>query len=157
MRLPYVVTVAALLLIVIFCIAVVLVADSNPGGSNLVCIRDVCFGAELPSDPSEMARGLMFREHLDGDKGMLFVFEREGIHPFWMKNTLIPLDIIWIGSEMEIVYISRNTEPCSADPCRSISPGGKAKYVLEINGGLSERYGFEVGDGVSIKTPGFSA
>ena len=113
---------------------------------NQVCINDNCFYVELATTPDERALGLMFREHLDPDKGMLFIFEEEGVHPFWMKNTLIPLDIIWISEDKEVVFISKNTQPCKTDICPSINPGKKARYVLEVNGGVSDKIGLNVGD-----------
>ena len=94
-----------------------------------------------------MSRGLMFREKMDADKGMLFIFEKEGEYPFWMKNTLIPLDIIWINEDKEVVFISENAQPCNEEySCSSINPGNNAKYVLEINGGISEKIGLKIGD-----------
>ena len=90
---------------------------------------------------------------MDKDKGMFFIFESEGTYPFWMKNTLIPLDIIWIDNRNKIVYIAENAQPCPASTliCPSISPLGNAKYVLEINGGLCQALGIKAGDEVSIK------
>ncbi|MDD2665965.1 MAG: DUF192 domain-containing protein [Methanocellales archaeon] len=124
------------------------ISDQPPEVSkqNQVCIKGTCFYVELATTPDERARGLMFREHLDPDKGMLFIFEEEGVHPFWMKNTLIPLDIIWISEDKEVVFISKNTQPCEADICPSINPDKKAKYVLEVNGGVSDKIGLRVGD-----------
>lgn len=113
-----------------------------------VCIKDNYFYVELAETPSEKARGLMFRKHLDLDKGMLFVFRREGIYPFWMKNTLIPLDIIWINKDKEVVFISKNTPPCRSKDCPPINPGKKAMYVLELNGGIADKIGLVVGDRV---------
>ena len=93
----------------------------------------------------------MFRESLGFNKGMLFIFDKEGEHPFWMKNTLISLDIIWINQNKEIVFISENAQPCRKDPCRVIEPAEKAKYILEISGGISKEIGLSVGDKVSIE------
>jgi hypothetical protein len=93
----------------------------------------------------------MNRTHLDADKGMLFVFDREDVYPFWMKNTLIPLDMLWIDSNNRVVYIVRNAQPCVSDPCPIINPGKKAGYVLEINGGLANTSGIKEGDNVTIK------
>ncbi len=93
----------------------------------------------------------MFREKLDLDKGMLFIFEEEGEYSFWMKNTLIPLDIIWINKAKEVVFISGNTQPCQEEySCSSINPGKNAKYVLEINAGIAEKIGLKVGDKITI-------
>jgi hypothetical protein len=103
------------------------------------------FSVELATTAEKRARGLMFREHLDPDNGMLFVFEQEGMHPFWMKNTLIPLDIIWIDKNKTVVFLSKNTPPCQHVPCPTINPGKEAKYVLEVCGGTADRIGLEVG------------
>ncbi|WP_162197633.1 DUF192 domain-containing protein [Methanosarcina horonobensis] len=118
--------------------------------SGQVCIKDSCFSVEIAANQSQRQYGLMNREHLDPDKGMLFFFEEEGVHHFWMKNTLIPLDIIWINSSRDIVYIERNAQPCTSGYCPSFDPGKNASYVLEINGGLSDRYGINVGDKANI-------
>jgi len=115
-----------------------------------VCIRDSCFSVELALTPEQRALGLMHRESMDVGSGMLFVYDQEAIYSFWMKNTLITLDIIWINEDNEIVFISKNTQPCQSDSCPTINPGKEAMYVLEINGGLSERLGFAEGDEVGI-------
>ena len=118
---------------------------------NKVCVKDYCFLVELAITPEERSNGLMFRESLDPKKGMLFVFEKEGKHTFWMKNTLISLDIIWINENKEIVFINENTPPCKAQPCPTIEPAENAKYVLEINGGFSKKIGLIVGDKINIE------
>jgi len=119
-----------------------------------VCIKGRCFQVELAVTPDARARGLMFRKHLNKDSGMLFIFEEEDIHPFWMKNTLIPLDILWINSRREIVFMSKKTQPCIADPCPVIQPGKKAKYVLELQGGISDTIGLIEGDKISLDLRG---
>jgi uncharacterized protein len=122
--------------------------DGEGGNENRVCLDDKCFNVEVVSTPSERQRGLMFRETLEDNEGMLFIFEKSGRHSFWMKNTLIPLDIIWINSEKEVVYISRETPPCEGDPCPSYVPDEgveEALYVLEIRGGLSDEIALEEG------------
>ncbi|MDP7115751.1 MAG: DUF192 domain-containing protein [Candidatus Woesearchaeota archaeon] len=118
--------------------------------SNQVCINDHCFTVEIVDTPGERSRGLMNREHLDNDQGMWFIHEVESSHPFWMKNTLIPLDIIWINKDLEIVYIAHNAQPCG-ETCPSINPGVAALYTLEINGGLASSFDFAKGDTVIIK------
>lgn len=101
--------------------------------------------------PEERSNGLMFRESLDLKKGILFVFKEEGRHAFWMKNTLISLDIIWVNENKEIVFINENTPPCKVQPCPIIEPAENAKYVLEINGGISKKIGLIVGDKINIE------
>lgn len=109
-----------------------------------VCFDNECFVVEVVDTPQSREVGLMNRENLDKNKGMLFIFEVEGRYPFWMKNTLIPLDIIWIDSSGKIIDI-KEAEPCERDPCKIIDHDGSAKYVLEINKGLSSQLGIELG------------
>lgn len=115
-----------------------------------VCLKNICFSVEIATTQSQIEYGLMNRTHLDSNKGMLFVFEKEGNYPFWMKNTLIPLDIIWINSNQSIVYIKKNAQPCTQDYCQSIDPGKNARYVLEMNSDLSDKYDINVGDKANI-------
>ena len=103
---------------------------------------------EIADTNSARARGLMFRKELGQDRGMLFVFEQEDFHSFWMKNTLIPLDMIWISESKKIVYYVENAVPCKKDPCESYIPFQKAKYVLELKGGSSDKIGLVEGDKV---------
>lgn len=89
---------------------------------------------EISKTPEEMQKGLMFRENLCLDCGMLFIFEEEDFHGFWMKNTLIPLDMIFIDADLNIVDILY-AEPCTENICKPYIPKKKALYVLETNGG----------------------
>jgi uncharacterized membrane protein (UPF0127 family) len=114
------------------------------------CFSGKCFSLEVARTPEERQYGLMNRENLDPDKGMIFVFDKEGVYPFWMKNTKIPLDIIWINRDKVIVYISRNTPPCKTDPCPNYDPEKNALYVIELNGGTAEEMGLIAGDRVMI-------
>ena len=122
------------------------IKDLDKDNFNSVCFKNKCFNVEIVDDNIERQRGLMFRESLDNDTGMLFIFEKSGVYPFWMKNTLIPLDIIWIDEKKEVVYISKNTLICKNDPCSSYNPNTLALYVLEINAGKAEEIGLKVGD-----------
>jgi uncharacterized membrane protein (UPF0127 family) len=124
----------------------VLLAGCNVEKASKVCFKENCFTVELASTPQERARGLMHREHLDSDKGMLFVFEEEGVHSFWMKNMLIPLDLIWINETMDVVYLAKDVQPCKTEVCESIRPDRKAKYVLEVNAGVCDETGLAIGD-----------
>jgi len=118
----------------------------NNSKQDKVCFEDYCFYVELPKTPQKMAQGLMFRESLDLDKGMLFIFEEEKEYPFWMKNTLISLDIIWINQGKEVVFIGKDIQPCLKENCESIKPDKKAKYVLELNAGMTDKIGLKIGD-----------
>lgn len=121
-------------------------ADRRP-----VCIRGICFDAEIAVTAAERGRGLMYREALAKDRGMLFVFPEEGRHRFWMKNTLIELDIVFIAADRRVVSISRRAQPCRKDPCDRYAPDGEVAYALEIGGGLASAYGFAAGDLVEFR------
>lgn len=96
-----------------------------------VQIADQTFYVEVARSDRDRMRGLMYRDFLEKGTGMLFVFEGDQMHPFWMKNTLIPLDIAWISSEGKVVDVQQ-MEPCVADPCPSYMPAGPSQYVLEV-------------------------
>lgn len=120
---------------------------NNSGNESLskVCFGAKCFYVELAVTSEERSRGLMFREHLDPDKGMLFIYKDEGVHYFWMKNTLIPLDMIWINGNGEVISISKDVQPCETSQCPLISPEQKVQYILELNGGTSDKIGLAIG------------
>jgi len=119
--------------------------------TSQVCIKDNCFNVKLAITEQERQKGLMFVQSLNENEGMLFIFQEEGIHPFWMKNTLIPLDMLWISKDKEIVYISKDNQPCdNKEICNNIVPSASSIYTLEINAGLTERYNLSVGDKVVL-------
>lgn len=102
---------------------------------------------EIAQTPQERARGLMFRKNLQKNQGMLFVFPKPLAHSFWMKNTLIPLDLIWLDHEKKIVYYQDEIPPCNESECRIYSPPAdmKASYVIEIQSGLRKKLNLEKG------------
>jgi uncharacterized membrane protein (UPF0127 family) len=102
---------------------------------------------ELALTREEQARGLMYRTELPEDAGMLFVFDGESERTFWMSNTPIPLDIIYIRGDKTIVSIAANATPYSE---KQIPSRGPAHYVLEVNGGWAARHGVKSGDSVSV-------
>lgn len=105
------------------------------------------FVVEVADDFDERARGLMYREHLAPDTGMLFVHEREEPLAYWMKNTRIPLDILYFDEDRRFVSMQAGVPPCSAgDACPSYPSTGPAKYVLELNAGRAAALGLEPGD-----------
>jgi len=138
--------IAVFVFLIILLILILAISENYfKGKQNQVCFKSYCFDVELALTPEEMSRGLMFRDHLDANRGMFFVFDKEGDYQFWMENTLIPLDIIWINENREVVFISENVQPCKEYSCPVIEPAKNAKYVLEINGGQSEKIGLTVG------------
>jgi len=131
-------------------------AAGEPGVAPLsdhrpVCIRGICFESEIAVTAAERSLGLMYREVLTKDRGMLFVFPEESLHRFWMKNTLIELDIIFIAADRKVVSISHRARPCRKEPCELYSPAGSVAYALEIAGGLAASYGFTAGDLVEFR------
>ncbi len=100
---------------------------------------------ELALTPEEQAQGLMFRESLPEKTGMLFLFPDAAPHHFWMKNTMIPLDMIWMKESGEVLFVSADTPPCKADPCPTYGPDAPARMVLEIAGGKTETERVNVG------------
>ena len=133
----------ASILIIIFLIIILIYNPSDSG--DKVCFNENCFEVEIADTPELRDKGLMNRDSLDKDKGMLFVFPKQDIYAFWMKDTLIPLDIIWLNSNKEVVSMSKNSLPCSSS-CPKINPRNKAKYVLEINAGMSDEINLSMGD-----------
>lgn len=114
--------------------------------------RSVTFRAEVAESRTSQIRGLMFREGLAQDRGMLFVYDRPAPRSFWMYQTRIPLDILFIDEEKRIRNIEE-AAPCPRVPCRSYESRGRVLYVLEINRGLSGKYGFRPGAGVEFTLP----
>ncbi|HYD99835.1 MAG TPA: DUF192 domain-containing protein [Alphaproteobacteria bacterium] len=103
------------------------------------------FAVELALTPQEQARGLMFRESMPADRGMLFVWPQPRVLTMWMQNTLIPLDMLFIGADGRIVRIAERTVPMSQATISSEKP---AVAVLELNGGTAARLGIKPGDRV---------
>lgn len=109
------------------------------------------YRVEVARTAEEMAQGLMFRESLPDRTGMLFLFPYDDdSHKFWMKNTLIPLDIIWLDASGKVLFVSANTPPCKADPCPNYGPDFAIASVLEIAGGLAEREKVTVGSTIRL-------
>ena len=105
------------------------------------------FTVEVARTAEQQARGLMYRQALAGDRGMLFPYDPPRPASFWMKNTLIPLDIIFIGADGRITNIAADTVPLSLDPVTSL--GVPASAVLELPGGRAAELGIQAGDRVS--------
>lgn len=98
---------------------------------------------EIADNPEDIQQGLMYRRSMDEDHGMLFLMSDNDIQSFWMLNTYIPLDIIFIDANKRIVNVAANTTPHNTDPVSSTAP---AQYVLEVNAGYAQRKGLQSGD-----------
>lgn len=107
---------------------------------------------EIADTESTRSRGLMFREQLAPNEGMIFVFDEPGEHAFWMKNTLIPLDMVWLDADKRILHIAPSVPPCKADPCPTYSPapGTRASFVVELVSGFATQHGLKVGDTLAV-------
>ena len=127
-------------------------SSQAPGNTPRVVVqadgRAVPFRVEVASTPEEHARGLMYRSHLDADAGMLFVFDQPQVQRFWMKNTLIPLDMIFIGADHRIAGVVENAAP-ETETERMVP--ARSQYVLEIGGGLASRLGIHAGEVVELR------
>ena len=104
------------------------------------------FAVEMASTPAEQAKGLMFRRELPEGQGMLFDFHHEQPTSFWMKNTYIPLDMIFIRGDGRILRIAENTVPLSE---ALVPSGGPVRAVLEVNAGMARKLGIAPGDRVA--------
>jgi len=115
-----------------------------PGGQQI--------RAELLTRPEDMMRGMMFRDSLPPDRGMLFVHTAPGRYTYWMHQCLIPLDIIWMDANRRIVEISPDTPPCRTEASQCPHYGGnrESQYVLELAGGMAAKYGLKLGDVISF-------
>ncbi|MEM9932486.1 MAG: DUF192 domain-containing protein [Bacteroidota bacterium] len=102
---------------------------------------------EVAENDAERTQGLMFRKSMDENRGMLFIFQQEEVQAFWMRNTLISLDIIYVNAALQIVKIQRRTQPLSEVSLTSDVP---AKYVVEVVGGYCTQYGIQEGDQVKF-------
>ncbi len=105
---------------------------------------------KLATTPEEQERGLMFVENLPDDRGMLFIYEADGIRTFWMRNCRISLDLIWVSDNGSVVDITPNAPPCPGDPCRTFSPIRPARYTLEVRSGLAAEHGIRIGDQILL-------
>lgn len=111
--------------------------------------------AEIADTPVKRAEGLMFREHLPKDRGMLFTFGQAQLWTFWMKNTKIPLDIIWMNEKKQIIYIAHSVPICTRkdDSCPQYQPNDPALYVLELGAGEAARLKLEKWVKLKFETP----
>jgi len=149
---------AIVLFVMLFLVVFSSLRQSHSGSNNIadktkspskVCFNTTCINVEIADTPDLRSKGLMFRESLDEDKGMLFIFGSEGYWGFWMKNTIISLDIIWIDKDMKIIHI-QTAQPYKEEFCITYYPQRAAKYVLEVNAGFAGKNNLSLGDEVSL-------
>ena len=122
-----------------------------PGRAEAILPDKTVLTLEVARTEAERARGLMFRPSMPATSGMIFLFDRPGIYPFWMKNTKIPLDLFWIDTGGRIAWIAESVPPCEADPCPEYPPKAAASYVIETNAGFARRHTLKVGDTFTLR------
>jgi len=126
-------------------------ANASGPGPTVSMPSGAVYRVELALTPEDQAQGLMYRENLPPLSGMLFVFDAPAPHHFWMKNTMIPLDMIWMDQAGKVIFVSADTPPCKADPCPTYGPDSPAKQVLEIAGGKAKDEKVSVGSTLKIQ------
>lgn len=111
-------------------------------------LTQVTYYLEWVDEPEQMARGLMFRNSMVEDMGMIFDFREDGARQFWMRNTLLPLDMIFVNDALEVVSFIENATPQTDTPRRSEGP---ARYVIELKAGEVARIGLQPGSTVTLQ------
>ncbi|TPG04330.1 DUF192 domain-containing protein [Rhodanobacter glycinis] len=126
--------------------------SAAPGSkSPAVVLHGQRFSAEFATDEPSREHGLMMRTTLAPDHCMLFVFSYTAPQAFWMKNTLIPLDILYFDTDRRLVSMQLDVPPCKADPCPIYPSDAPARYVLELSAGTARRIGAKAGDELRIE------
>jgi len=115
-----------------------------------VRLKGQSFFVEVADTSDKQALGLMFRDSLPRNQGMLFIFGGEARRSFWMKNTRIPLDILYFDADLRLVNVIRGAKPCRVSACPGYPSSGPAKYVLELNAGRATELGVEAGDELKL-------
>lgn len=122
-------------------------AAATSGGT--VVAKGRAFEAEVAHTEAERARGLMYRTHLKADRCMFFIYEQDGLHPIWMKNCQISLDVAWIAADGTVVETQENVPPCSplrGDDCPTYGGTKPARHFVEFAAGTFRRLGLKPGD-----------
>ncbi len=128
-----------------------LVSGCGNASEHWVELNGQRFLVEIADDDGERARGLMFRDDMDADRGMLFIHEREMPLAYWMKNTRLPLDILYFDNERRLVSQQRDVPPCSSgNRCPPYPSDAPARYVLELNAGQAAKMGLKDGTVISF-------
>jgi len=115
-----------------------------------VVLKGQRFAVEVADTDEDRALGLMFRDKLADDHGMLFLFPTESRRSFWMKNTRIPLDILYFDADLRLVSVAVNARPCRTQRCPLYPSDGPAQYVLELNAGKASELGVRRGDELAL-------
>ena len=134
------------------------VSLSEKGLGTIVTPKGATIFVEIADSPDKRGKGLMFRPSMAPDRGMLFLFPELGDQTFWMKNTLISLDIFWLDESGTIVHLEQNVPICTRkdDACPRYQAPHKSLQVLELNAGMAEKFDLTVGNQLKIDLPPMS-
>jgi uncharacterized membrane protein (UPF0127 family) len=129
---------------------IILYFKRSPTKYTTVEIKDTKIRAEVADTLTKRTIGLMSKKTLPENEGMLFIFDDEGLHSFWMMNMSFPIDIIWVNREKKVVDITKNAQPCKLN-CSVYRPKEKVIYVLEVNAKFAEEHGVTTGSSVKFE------
>ncbi len=132
--------------VALFLCLIVVAANACAKGGPYVELKGHRYSIEFAEDDSAREYGLMNRTEMAADHGMLFVLENDEPRAFWMKNTKIPLDMIFIDKDRKVVSIKHDAPPCITARCPAFASEGPVRYVLELNGGQAAKLGLTSGD-----------
>ena len=135
----------------LLCVLMFAACTACASGGPSVELGGKSFAVEIADTREKQALGLMFRDEMPADQGMLFIFPNEAPRSFWMKNTRIPLDIMYFDKDLNMVSISADTQPCRVSRCPSYPSIAPAKYVLELNAGTAAELGVGPGARLTIE------
>jgi uncharacterized membrane protein (UPF0127 family) len=135
-----------------FCLSISLYACAAHVAGPSVELKGKHFDIEIAADDASRERGLMFRDTMPADHGMLFLFERPAMQTFWMKNTHIPLDILYFDQNYKLVNVQPRVPPChsAGNDCTGYPSRAPAQYVLELNAGVADKLGVKEGDELKV-------
>ena len=138
--------VVALIVVLLFLFGLFYGVSLFLGSPDRVCFKGGCVEVQIAKEKKELERGLQDRSFLSPHEGMLFIFPFKGRWDFWMKDTLISLDIIWLDENQNVTYIAEELPPCITSGCPSYGPSEPSRYVLEVSAGGAKRLGVHLGD-----------
>lgn len=132
-------------LAVLLTLAVIAAVQASPREIPLELPSGKKLTVEVMETDEDRARGVMFRESLPLDRGLLFVFDAPSRHALWMKNCKFPIDMVWLDAAGKVVHVAAEVPPCTKEPCPIYEPDRLALYVVEINAGQARREKVTIG------------
>ncbi len=134
----------------LFALACAWVATASFAADTTVKLKGHEFHVEQADDAASQQRGLMFRESMPDDHGMIFNFADEQVRTFWMKNCRMPLDILYFDANYKLVSVQQRVPACRSGPCPTYPSEGPSKYVLELNAGTADKLDVKPGDVLTV-------